>query len=244
MGVSGLKMMKKKVSIILPTYNEKENILELVRQVALYTGSNLLEIIVVDDNSPDGTWEIVQKLQKKYRNLRLVRRLNENGLPSAIWRGIKESKGNIVVWLDCDLSHPPQYIPKLLDYIDHYDIVCASRYVEKGKDTRSFVRVLASKMINIIAELVLGLKVKDLTSGFYAVRKDVFKKVKIMETGFAEYCIKFTYDALRQGFKIKEVGYISPNREKGASKTATNFSRFLNDGYLCIKEIMKLRFSR
>ena len=212
-------MERRKVSVILPTYNERGNIQELIKQIYHYTGKDLCEVIVVDDNSPDGTWELVKKLQKKYKNLRLIRRMNENGLPSAVSRGIKESKGNIVLWLDCDFSHPPQFIPKLLEHIERYDVVCASRYVNKGKDARSFIRVLASRITNILANIVLGLKVRDLTSGFYAVRKEVFSEIKLKETGFAEYCIRFTYDAIKKGFKFKEIGYISPYRTKGISKT-------------------------
>ena len=234
--------MKKKVSVILPVYNENGNIEELVRQVYHYTGNDLFEVIVVDDNSPDGTADIVRKLKKKRRNLRLVVRKNEKGLPSAIWRGIQESRGNIVVWLDGDLSHPPKYIPKMLKFIGDYDIICASRYVNQGKDARSFVRVSASKIINVLAYILLGLKVKDLTSGFYAVKKEVFRKVRIMQTGFAEYCIRFTYDSVKNGFRIKEVPYISPDRKKGVSKTQRNFFRFLRDGYLCGREIIKIRF--
>ena len=235
-------MENKKVSIILPTHNEKENIKEIVTQIHRYVTNNLYEVIVVDDNSSDGTQEKIKELQREFKDLRLITRKNEKGLPSAIWKGIQESKGDIVVWLDCDLSHPPKYIPKMLEYIGQYDIVCASRYVDQGKDARSFIRILASRIVNLFARLILGIKVRDLTSGFYAVKKEVFSKVKLMQTGFAEYCIRFTYYALRKGFKIKEVGYISPDREKGISKTQKNFARFLRDGYLCWKEILKIKF--
>lgn len=237
-------MMEKKVSVVLPTYNESGNIGELISQVHHYAGKDLLEVIVVDDNSPDGTGEIVKELQKKYKNLRLVKRINESGLPSAIWRGISEAKGNVIVWLDCDMSHPPEVIPRLLEHIPAYDIVCASRYVKGGKDTRSYIRVLASKIVNILADIILGLRIKDLTSGFYAVKKDIFTKVKLMRTGFAEYCIRFSYESVKKGFKFKEVGYISPDRKRGISKTDRNFNKFINDGYLCLREIIKLRLGK
>jgi len=233
-------MGKKKVSVILPTYNEKENIEELIRQVYHYTGKDLFEVIVVDDNSSDGTSKIVENLQKKNKNLRLVRRLHKTGLASAIWRGINESKGNIVVWLDCDLSHPPKIIPKLLENLPQYDVVIASRYVNDGKDERSFVRALASKSVNLLAYAFLGLKVKDLTSGFYAVKKEVFSQVTLMTTGHAEYCIRFPYESLKKGFKIKEVSYVFSDRKKGKSKTTSSLSNFLYYGYLCGKEIIKL----
>ena len=236
--------MENSVSVILPTYNERENVEELIRQVYYYTGKDLFEVIVVDDNSPDKTWEVVKDLQKRFKNLRLIIRKNESGLPSAVWKGIKESKGNVVVWLDCDLSHPPKLIPKLLKYIEDYDIVCASRYVKGGKDIRPLIRVITSKLINSSAKFILGLKIRDLTSGFYAVKKEVFSKIKLMETGFAEYLIRFSYDAAKNGFKFKEIGYVSVARENGISKTEKNFGKFLQDGYLCWKEIIKLRMGK
>ncbi len=234
-------MENKKVSVVVPTYNESGNIGKLIEKLIDNVSNNLYEVIVVDDNSNDGTQEKVKALQEKIKNLRLVVRKNEKGLPSAIWRGIQESKGNVVVWLDSDLSHPPEYIPKMLSYIGEYDIVCASRYVDQGKDDRSFIRILASLTINIMARILLGLKVKDLTSGFYAVKKEVFSKVTLMQTGFAEYCIRFTYDSVKKGYQIKEMGYVSPDRKEGVSKTQRNFSRFIRDGYLCLREMVRIR---
>lgn len=237
-------MKEKKVSVILPTYNERENIEEIIRQVYFYTGKDLFEVIVVDDNSRDGTGDRVKRLMKRYKGLRMITRKNEKGLASAVWRGIKESKGNIVIWMDCDFSHPPKYIPELLKYISQYDVVCASRYVNNGRDARSFTRILTSMLLNSIARLVLGLKIRDLTSGFYAVRKEVFSKVKLMETGFAEYLIKFSYDLTKKKFSFKEIGYISPNRGRGSSKTEGSFINFICDGCRCLKEIIRLKFAK
>ncbi len=236
--------MKRKVSIILPTFNEKENIEELIKQIYSSCGKELFEVIVVDDNSPDGTWKIVKSLQKHYKSLHLFKRVNEMGLPSAIWAGVKMAKGNIVVWLDCDLSHPPQIIPKLVQYIPRYDVVVASRYVSEGRDNRSFIRVVSSRMINILANIILNLKVKDVTSGFYAVKMNVLNDVKLMQIGYAEYCIRFTYESLKKGFRFKEVGYTFTDRKKGISKTDEDFIKFLHNGYLCGKEIIKLRMEK
>lgn len=236
--------MKKKVSVILPVYNEKENIVELVTQVRTHTGKDLLEIIVVDDNSPDGTSIMVKKLQQKFKNLKLIVRKNESGLPSAIWAGIIKSKGNIVIWMDGDLSHPPEYIPKMLKLIPEYDVVCASRYVRGGKDKRAISRYIISKIINLAANTLLGLNVKDLTSGFYAVKREVFEKVKIMQIGFAEYCIRFTYESIKNGFSFKEVGYHSPDRAKGKSKTQQSYTQFLKNGYSLWKELFKLSLEK
>ena len=232
--------MSMKLSVILPTYNEKENIEELIRQIYHYAADDINEVIVVDDNSPDGTWEIVQNLQKEFKTLKLIRRIGEKGLPGAIWAGIRKAEGDYVLWMDCDLSHPPEVIPRLLEQIPGYDIVCASRYVKGSSDRRNFKRVAASKAFSIISTLLLGTKVRDMTSGFYVVKKEVFDKVKLMTTGYAEYCIRFICEAQRKGFKIKEVGYVFVNRRKGSSKTESGTGQFIKNGFLCMKEILKL----
>ena len=233
-------MQSKKVSVILPTYNEKENIEELIRQIYFYCKKDMFEIIVVDDNSPDGTSEIVRNLQKKHKSLRLYRRVNERGLPSAICAGIEKAKGNIIVWFDCDLSHPPAIIPKLLEYIPQYDVVIASRYVKGGKDNRTFIRISASRFVDTLASFILRLGIKDVTSGFYVVKKEVFERIQLMKTGYAEYCIRFSYDLVKKRFKVKEIGYVFSDRTQGASKTSPSLGRFLYNGYLCFREILKL----
>ena len=230
--------MSKNVTVILPTYNEKENIEKLIREVHKYTGKDLKEIIVVDDNSPDKTYNIVEDLMSEFKNLRLIRRVNEKGLPGAIIAGIKAGKGDYFIWMDCDLSHPPKYIPKLLKEVPQYDLIVASRYVKGGRDIRPFSRVLASKFFSISANLLLNLKVKDVTSGFFVVKKDVFRKMGIKKDGYAEYCIRLVNQARRKGFKIKEVPYSFVDREKGTSKTDSNIKNFLYNGYLCMKEII------
>lgn len=236
--------MDKKISVILPTYNEAENIKEMITQVYHYTGRDLYEVIVVDDNSPDGTWKVVEKLKKNFKNLKVHRRINKKCLPSAISEGIKISRGNIIIWMDCDLSYPPRLIPKMLKYIPEYDIILASQYVEGGKDKRKFVRVVASKAFSRVANFLLRLDLSDATSGFYVVNKKVFDRIKLMTTGYAEYCIRFVYESKRKGFKIKEVGFVLKNRKKGTSKTDSNLIQFLVNGYLCMKEIIKLRLGR
>src|SRR3989344_7640290 len=130
------------ISVILPTYNEKGNIVKLINSIL----SNVknCEIMVVDDNSPDLTWKDVQKIKKK--NVKLIRRIKEKGLASAISRGIEESKGNVIVWMDCDLSHPPSLIPELVKKLNKYDIAVASRYVNGGADKRKFIRVFTSRI--------------------------------------------------------------------------------------------------
>lgn len=230
-----------RVSVVFPSYNEKDNIAEAVSRTAKSLGKNLLEIIVVDDNSPDGTWKVVQRL--KNPKVRLVRRLDESGLASALARGVKESRGNIVVWLDCDLGIPPEEIPRLVEKLKDYDISIGARYAKGGKDTRAKWRVLLSIMINAFAMLFLGSYIRDHTSGFAAVRKNVFKKVKLPDKGFGEYFIEFMYRCKKKGFRIVEVGYAYGNRKSGLSKSDGNLLVLLKYGIQYCLKIIKWRLT-
>ena len=108
--------MQYHISAILPTYNEKENIGKLISQIKKYAGVHLYEIIVVDDNSPDETWKIVEEYN--HPKVRLIRRMNEKGLASALDDGVRAAQGNIIVWMDCDLGLPPEDIPRLLEKVE------------------------------------------------------------------------------------------------------------------------------
>lgn len=231
----------KTVSVILPTYNESLNIEEMIKRVSDNV-KNLLEIIVVDDNSPDGTWQIVEKLQEKNKKIKLIRRINERGIASALERGIKNSKGDIIVWMDCDSTQPPELIPSLADRLKECDIAVASRYVKGGRDKRKIIRVITSKLFNLYADILLGVNVKDMDSGFIAVKREVFKKVEFPGYGYGEYFVEFIYKAVKRGFTLTEVGYVFKDREKGESKTADNITNLLKYGWQYGIKVLKLRF--
>ena len=222
------------VSTVLPTYNEKLNIITLIEGLLKAAKNNYkTEIIVVDDNSPDKTWKIVHDYIKKnkLKNIKVVRRINQRGLPTAIARGIEEAKGDIITWMDCDLGMPPEVVPKLVKTIqDGCDISVGSRYAEDGKDLRRPLRVFTSKAINLYTNLILNFKVRDYNSGFVAVKKEVFSKVKIHPNGYGEYCVNFLYQAGNKGFKIKEVGFDFKERELGESKTGEYLGAILRHG--------------
>ncbi len=235
------KSEKFNVSVILPSYNEKDNIVEVIERTSNSLGEQLLEIIVVDDNSPDGTWRIVQELNNpKYR---VIRRMNERGLASALARGTAESTGNVVVWLDCDLGIPPEEIPRLVEKLKNYDIAIGSRYVEGGKDLRCKLRAALSVVLNIFIMLLLGFHVRDYTSGFAAVRKEVLKTVKLPSKGFGEYFIEFIHRSAKKNFKIVEVGYVFGNRKGGLSKSDGSIFTLLKYGILYGLKVIKWRFT-
>ena len=229
------------VSVVLPSYNEQENIAEAIQRVEESLGSKLLEIIVVDDNSPDGTWKVVENMENK--KVRCIRRMHERGLASALARGISEAQGSIVVWMDCDLGLPPEDVPRLVAAIEEgADVAIGSRYVNGGADQRAWFRGFLSKLINYFAMLVLSAKVHDYTSGFAAVRKQVVDNIGINTHGFGEYFVEFTYKAIKKGYCVKEVGYHYNYRKHGVSQTDNINFKLFKYGIQYGINILKLRF--
>lgn len=236
-----------KVSVILPTYNEKGNITPLIQEIFKQTDRDI-EVIVVDDNSPDQTWEEVQELTKTQDNLHLIRRMNERGLVSALKTGIDSSQGSIVVWMDCDFSMPPHHIKDLLKLIDQgYDAAVASRFIKGGgveiiaKSEDSLLAYAMSWKLNKFIQLVLDSSFKDYTSGFIAVRKNVLEAIPL-QGDYGEYFIDLIYRAMRMGYKIKEIPYICKARRVGTSKTGTNLFDYLRKGIKYVILTVKLKF--
>ncbi|MEW6200927.1 MAG: polyprenol monophosphomannose synthase [bacterium] len=229
----------KLISVILPTYNEAENIREMIQRINRSL-EGAVEIIVVDDDSPDRTWAIVEKMEMK--NAKLVRRIGVKGLASAIARGIAESTGEIVAWLDCDLSMPPETLPQLVQSLSDAHIAVASRYATGGKDLRPPLRTLTSKLINFLARIILRIPVRDCDSGYIAARKSVFDAVPLITSGYGEYCIDFLHRAAKHGFIIKEIPYTFTDRSHGTSKTTQNLFSFALLGFRYVLCILKLRF--
>ncbi len=233
--------MPPKVSVILPTYNERENIGRLVEGI-FRSVKDSLQIIVVDDDSPDGTWKVVQEIAEKDNRVRLLRRVGRRGLRSALTEGISLAQGEIVVWMDCDFSMPPEVVPHLVGEIGTFDIVVGSRYVEGGRDARdSRFRILTSRLFDLLGSFILQCPVKDITSGFVAAKKELFDDI-ILTGNHGEYCIDFLHKAVRRGFKVKEVPYTNMPRSKGETKTNPNVFTFLKYGWMYALTVLRLRF--
>lgn len=213
--------MSEKVSVILPTYNEAENIKKIIPEIHNNLKTNY-QIIVVDDNSPDKTWEIAEKFAKKY-HVKVIKRENERGLGSAVIRGIKEAlpDSKYIVTMDCDLSHDPSVIPSMLEKIKKADVVIGSRYVKGGKVVNwGFHRKLMSKSANFLARIFLGIKAKDVTSNYRMYKAEVLKKVdldSIKSNGYS-FLQELLYKVSRTGCIISEVPITFKDREIGKSK--------------------------
>lgn len=236
------------LSIVLPTFNERENIGPLIREIYQVMGEEA-QVVVVDDDSPDGTWAVVEEMTGTYPNLKLIRRRGERGLVSALNKGIASSSGEVVVWLDCDFSMPAQKIKDLYaGILQGYDMVIGSRFVDGGgveivtgsRDTP--LAFFMSSLLNAFIQRVLGPQIKDYTSGFVAVRRQVLEKIRL--TGdYGEYFIELACRVHRLGYRVREIPYISPARRQGTSKTGTHFFHYLKIGSKYIRRTWKLRFS-
>lgn len=228
------------ISIIIPTYNEAGNISRLIKQICAGLKGNKFEIIVVDDDSPDGTWRQVEKIGVKDKRIRLVRRVNERGLTSAFNRGIKESRGDIIGWLDADLSHPPSLLPMMLSKLLKFDVAVASRYVAGGGDNRQEkVSVILSRLINYLAEILLNRDFHDYTSGYILIKKRLLKNYSLVGD-YGEYFINLINYLQKSGANIKEVGYVNISRTEGVSKTTANWRVLLGRGVKYLRVLFQL----
>ncbi len=228
-------------SVVLPTYNESEVIVGVVREILDAVGD--VEVLVIDDDSPDRTWEVVDAAFAGDGRARALRRVGRRGLASAIAEGVTETKGEVVAWLDADGSMPADVIPRLVEATAAADVAVASRYAAGGRDARdSAARILASRAINAFGTLSLGGPVRDWTSGFVAARRTALQRVPIRaDHAYGDYCIDFLHRACRQGLRVVEVPYTCVERRAGTTKTSPNLRRFAALGLRYAQTIRRLR---
>ena len=235
------------ISIVLPTFNEAGNIEALIERTLQALGNypGGVEVVVVDDDSPDGTWWLVAEKTKIDPRVRLIHRQNESGLTSAISRGIREARGQWVGWMDCDLSMPPEAWPRLAEALaGGAGLAVGSRYVPGGGDVaHSWVGRTFSRIINVWAGLWLDWSIKDYTSGFILGHREIFDKIDL-RGDYGEYCIDMLYRTKRAGYTIRELPYLCIPREAGESKTAQNVWGYLSRGVNYVTTVLRLRFTK
>jgi dolichol-phosphate mannosyltransferase len=207
-----------KISIIAPTYNERENLPILVDRLFVDLKDYDIELIIVDDNSPDGTGKVADELSQKDGRISVVHRPRKMGLGSAFVDGTKVAKGEIFLLMDSDLSHDSKDFPKMLDKIEQgYDMVIGSKYVPGGRTEDRLSRIAASRFFCLITSFVLWLNIKDSASGLFVIRKEMFKKVKLNPIGF-KVMIETAFKAKKFGCKITEVPVTFHKRKHGKQK--------------------------
>ena len=214
--------MIKKVLVISPTYNEKSNIAELIAHILKL--SYPLDILIVDDNSPDGTANIVKRIIKDNENIYIIERKYKMGLGTAYCEGFKWAIGrgyDIIIQMDADLSHNPDDIPRLIEKTEKYDLIIGSRYVD-GVNVVNWPmrRLLLSFIANMYARLIIGLKINDLTGGYKCFKREVIESIelsKIKSQGYS-FQIEMNFLTWIKGFKIKEIPIVFTDRTVGKSK--------------------------
>ena len=203
------------LSIIIPTYNERGNILHLIALLEAVV-EDAHEIIVVDDNSPDGTADAALKASKKFPAVRLLKREGKAGLSSAVMAGVSAAKGERILVMDADISHPPELVPKMAAALKDCDLVIGSRMLPGG-GVKSWPihRRLISFGAELLARLAVGVKVSDPLSSFFAMRRETFAATRVRTKG---YKILLNILADNRAFRIIEIPYVFSDRKAGRTK--------------------------
>lgn len=217
--------------VIIPTYNEKENIEKIIRKV--FSLSHGFHVLIIDDGSPDGTAQIVKNLQTEYKDLLFIEeRKGKMGLGTAYIHGFKwalAKKYDYIFEMDADFSHNPEDLIKLRQAcVDGADLAIGSRYI-KGVNVVNWPmgRVLMSYFASVYVRFILGIDIQDATAGFKCYRKIVLETIEFEKIKFVGYAfqIEMKFTALKHGFKVVEVPIIFTDRTEGTSKMSTKIFR-------------------
>jgi dolichol-phosphate mannosyltransferase len=236
----GEPIAKNAAVVCLPTYNERENLASIVEELLRVAP---VDILVIDDNSPDGTGAVADGIAEKEPRVHVLHRPGKEGLGKAYLAGFEwalKRPYKYIFEMDADFSHQPRYIPEFLRAIEHYDLVLGSRWVDGGgTENWSAVRKVISKGGSIYARGILGLGISDLTGGFKCFRREVLEALDlegVQTTGYA-FQIELTYRAIQQGFRVKEIPIVFFERTAGQSKMS---SRIVLEA---VRKVWTMRFT-
>jgi dolichol-phosphate mannosyltransferase len=226
------------VSVVLPCFNEREGITILIEAIhnELYFIPH--EIIVVDDNSPDGTYKFVQG--KNYPYVRSFLRTSDYGLAKSIRKGLEEAQGNILVVMDSDFNHQPRYLPFMIRNLEFFDCVSASRFLYGGKMFPRW-RHLSSWIFNVWVRILTQKFITDSLYGYFAIKREILKKLDFDKIfwGYGDYCIRLMYYLQSIGVSILQFP-----AENGERLTGTGKSRFVRVLLQYIKTTLQLVWSQ
>lgn len=232
----------RKIVVMVPTYNEAENIADLVRALRAVDVPGGLEVLVADDDSPDGTWRIVEDLARADKRVHLLRRLKRRGRGSGGIDGFKAALAlgaDAVVEMDGDFSHRPEHIPALLEALDFYDLVLGSRFVKGGRDAdRAVHRRVITFFVRLFIRRRFRIPVKDVSSGFRVFRREVLEALDLddLRSVGPSVVLETLYKTHLLGFRIGEVPIVFVDRKRGQTKL---------DGLTLLETlVMALKFTR
>lgn len=224
------------ISVILPTYNEKDSILQLIQAVHVAIANYDHEIVIADDNSPDGTYLEIKNANLPYVNA--ILRIDNKGFAKSIRCGIENAKGEVVIIMDSDFNHQPNYLPFMIDSLKYYDCVSASRFVYGG-DMGNRSHHLLSWVFNIFVRIMTGEKVTDSLYGFIAIKKEIINKVNFDDVfwGYGDYCIRLMYYLQKKDVSILQFPAVNGKRIAGEGN-----SRFFKVFRQYFVEVLKLTY--
>lgn len=211
-----------KVLVVIPTYNEKDNLPRIVPEVLAQ--DDRISVLVVDDNSPDGTGQIADRMAGENPRIQVLHRPGKQGLGKAYLAGFEWALArdyDRIIEMDADFSHNPKYLPEILRASEQADLVLGSRYIS-GVNVVNWPmsRLLLSYFANVYARIVTGMQVRDLTGGFKCFRRQLLETLNLQEihsNGYA-FQIEMSFRAFRRGFKLQEIPIVFVDREHGQSK--------------------------
>jgi len=219
-------------SFIVPVYNEKENILPTIKEIYKYFDKKKIEILFVDDFSPDGSAKEIEKHSIRYDKVKLVQHGKKNGIGAALQFGCQYAKGDYLIFLDADLSQSPKYLEGMIGLIDDKThMVIGSRYLNKSNIlNQSAFRKYGSRLFNIFLQIIFILSIKDVTHSFRIFKREIFDKInnEISENGHPSFLIQFTLLAIKKNFQIKEypMTFIDRDISQGVSKLSVSKELF------------------
>lgn len=230
------------LSVILPTYNEREGIAEVCTELLAITRAARLdaEILVIDDDSPDGTAPHVAEVFVAEPAVRVHVRRGERGLATAIRRGLSEARGDMLVVMDSDGNHDPTLMPLMVRCAEEFDVVVGSRYVIGGGMLTSRARYWASYAFNVFIRMVLGLRIHDNLSGYLAFRRTLLAGLDPDRVfyGYGDYAVRFLYHVVAGGGRVLEIPTVYRFRKGGRSK-----SRLFTYLWTCLAAVLRLRLT-
>lgn len=231
-----------KILIVIPTYNERDNLPKLLGRLLNVRPD--IEILVVDDNSPDGTGKMAEEFSRNNPRVHLLSREKKMGLGPAYLAGFDwglERGFDLFVEMDADLSHRPRYLPVFFEKIKNCDMVVGSRWMKGGKIANwPYFRVLLSQMAGLYSRIILGVPVHDMTAGYVCYRREVLERIGLNRVHSDGYCfqIEMKYRAIQKGFKICEIPILFTDRKSGNSKISRHIV------FEALIKVWWLRFSK
>ena len=228
------------ISIILPTYNEKENIVRLVETIKKLNIEQTFEILIIDDNSPDGTYQFSKDKFFNDNNVKIVLRKNIRGLAFSIKEGIEKSLGDHVIVMDTDFTHDPILIKKMISLRSQYEIISGSRYVTGGFMENQLHGKL-SYYYNLMLKFILKTKINDNLGGYFLIKRDLLNQLEFDKIfyGYGDYFFRLLYFSKNKNAKIIEIPAVYKQRIYGKSK-----SNFLAMLFKYFYAAVKLRFGK